>query len=140
MRPLSPKLSWTLSGQRYQRPTDARDLPLLTPFERPSCSAAHQSAAAGKNGVSEYRSADAGEKIGEIGDLLGCHRLQRLRHGGVVAVPAVVLVFPQGLGEIILALAGNARDIFAAGEIRLVAGAAGILLRPRPGPQPPRPA
>src|SRR5229473_511645 len=81
MRPLSPKLSWTLSGQRYQRPTDARDLPLLTPFERPSCSAAHPSAPSGNNGVSEYRSADAGEKIGEIGDLLGCHRLQRLRLG-----------------------------------------------------------
>src|SRR6266850_2432123 len=80
MRPLSPKLSWTLSGQRYQRPTDARDLPLLTPFERPSCSAAHPSAPSGNNGVSEYRSADAGEKIGEIEDLLGCHRLQRLRH------------------------------------------------------------
>src|SRR3979490_3602056 len=41
---VSPKSSLTLSGQRYQRPTDARDLPWLTPFETPSCSAAHTAA------------------------------------------------------------------------------------------------
>src|SRR5450759_483493 len=79
-------------------------------------------------------SAQPGEKISEIGDLIRRHRLQRFRHGGVIAVAAVVLVFPHGLGEIILALVGDTRDIFFAGEIGVVAGIAMILLRQRLAP------
>ncbi len=37
-------------------------------------------------------SAPPGQIIGEIGDLVRRHRLQRLGHGAVVTVPAVVLV------------------------------------------------
>src|SRR6202043_2085111 len=75
---------------------------------------------------------DSGEKIGKIVDLLCCHRLQDFRHGAVIAVAAVVLVFPHGLGEIILALIGDARDVVLAGKIGVVAGiAAGLLPRRR---------
>ena len=44
---------------------------------------------------------------------------------------AVVLVFDQSPGEIILALVGNARDVVGAGEIRLVAAIAVILINDR---------
>src|SRR5580692_5057043 len=76
-------------------------------------------------------SADPGEKIGQICDLLGRHRLQHFGHGAVVAVAAVVLVFPHGLGEVVLALVGEARDVVFAGKIRVVAGIAAMLLDQR---------
>ncbi|XSC48583.1 hypothetical protein ACF1BQ_026990 [Bradyrhizobium sp. RDT10] len=50
--------------------------------------------------------------MGEIGDLLWRDRRHHVRHAGVIAVTAVVLVLGKGLGEIILALVGDAGDVF----------------------------
>ena len=80
-------------------------------------------------------SAETGEIIGEIGDLVRRHRLQRFGHGAVIAMTAVVLVFAQGPGEVVLALIGDARDVILAGEVGVVAGVAVKLLRQRLAPR-----
>src|SRR5689334_15332036 len=75
--------------------------------------------------------AHAGDEIGEIGDLLRRDRRHHVSHAGVIAVAAVVLVFGKGLGEIVLALVGDARDVFLAGQIGVMAGVAAVLLHQR---------
>src|ERR1700719_2519282 len=72
--------------------------------------------------------AQSGEIVSQIGNLLRAHRLQHLRHGAVIAVAAIVLVLEHGLGEIVLALIGNPRNIVATGKIGVVAGSAVMLL------------
>src|SRR5580692_8472097 len=109
----SPKPFSIGSGQRVRRPTDARGLAWITPYQCPSCSAAPARAPLAKPRLSSRGSAQAGEIVGEIGDLLHRDRLQHLGHGAVIAVAAVVLVFGERLGEIILALVGDARDVVA---------------------------
>jgi hypothetical protein len=61
-------------------------------------------------------SAHTGEKIDEIRDLFRRYRLHHVGHGAVIAVPAVVLVFTERLGEIVLALVGDARETFSLPE------------------------
>ena len=51
---------------------------------------------------------------------------------------AVVLVLAKRLGEIILALVGDARDVVLAGKIRVVTAVAAVLLRDRQGARHPR--
>ena len=128
-RLLRRNLSSTGSGQRVRWPANARDLAWTTPYQRRPCSAGHGRAPSGNRRRRTQR--NTGEIIGEIGDLVRRHRLQHLRHGAVVAVAAVVLVFAQRLGEIVLALVGDARNVLLAGEIGVVAGVAMILLRQR---------
>ena len=70
--------------------------------------------------------AKARDGVGEIDDLCVGHRRQHLGHGGVVAVPRVVLVLAQRLDEIVLALVGDARNAFATGQIQIVAAVAAV--------------
>src|SRR6185437_9789997 len=134
MPPLSPTAFSILSGPRYPRPTNARGLAWITPYQPPTCSAAHARAPLRNSVVRGGKLAQAGKIISEIGDLLRCHRLQGFRHGRVIALAAVVLVLAKRLGEIILALVGNARNVLLAGEVGVVAGIAMILLRQRVTP------
>src|ERR1700692_432088 len=82
--------------------------------------------------------AESGDVIGKIGDLLLGNRTPHVGHGAVIAVAAVVLVFGQRLGEIVLALVGDARDVFLAGKIGIVAVVAEVLVRQRLAARPPR--
>ena len=84
-----------------------------------------------RGGLRQKRYAHPCDVIGEIGDLLRRHRAHHIGHGAVIAVAAVVLVLGERLGEIILALVGDARDVVGAGEIGLVAGIAAMLARRR---------
>src|SRR5689334_23569853 len=52
--------------------------------------------------------------IGQLRNLLRRHRPHHVGHGAVIAVAGVVLVFGKRLGEVILALVGNARDVLGA--------------------------
>src|SRR5271154_1086937 len=69
--------------------------------------------------------------IGEVEDLLFGDRTHHVRHGAVVAVAAVVLVFRKRLVEVILALIGKPRHVLLAGEIGVVAAVAAVRLRKR---------
>src|SRR5450756_466662 len=71
--------------------------------------------------------AEARDSVGEIDDLRVGHRRQHLGHGGVVAVPRIVLVFAQRLDQIVLALSGDARNVFAAGQIETMTVVAAVL-------------
>src|SRR5262245_13414405 len=79
-------------------------------------------------------SAETREKIGEIEDLLVADRVEYIRHRGIVAAARIVLVFPQRLHEVILALAGKAGHVLLTGIIPLVAEVATVLFDERPGP------
>src|SRR5262249_3468729 len=79
-------------------------------------------------------SAETREKIGEIEDLLVADRVEYIRHCGIVAAARVVLVFPQRLHEVILALAGKAGHVLLTGIIPLVAEVATVLFDERPDP------
>src|SRR5579872_4985933 len=67
--------------------------------------------------------------ISKVGDLLLGDRTHHVRHGAVVTVPRVVLVFGKRLGEVILALVGKPRHVFLAGKIRIVTKVAAVGLR-----------
>src|SRR5260370_18389541 len=82
--------------------------------------------------------AESGDVIGKIGDLLLGNRAHHVGHGAVMAVAAVVLVFGRRLGEIVLALVGDARDVLLAGKIGIVAVVAEVLVRQRLAPRDPR--
>jgi hypothetical protein len=82
-------------------------------------------------GIGGRGSAHAGDAIGEISSLIGRHGPHHVGHGAVIAVAAVVLVRAKRLLQLIFALAGDARDVVAAGKIRLGAGAAAKLLGER---------
>jgi hypothetical protein len=79
-------------------------------------------------------SAETREKIGEIEDLLVADQVEYIRHRGIVAAARVVLVFPQRLHEVILALAGKAGHVLLTGIIPLVAEVATVLFDEGPGP------
>src|SRR5215510_3297471 len=66
-------------------------------------------------------SADARQEVGQIEDLLVSDRVQHVRHRGIVGPARVVLVFPQGLHQVVLALAGQAGNALLAGIIAVVA-------------------
>src|SRR6185369_16904003 len=66
--------------------------------------------------------AHAGDVMGEIDNLLRRDRTHHVGHAAVVAMAAVVLVFAERLGEIILALTGDARDVFLPRQIGVVTG------------------
>src|SRR5579863_221185 len=69
--------------------------------------------------------------IGKVRNLLFRDLAHYISHGTVIAMPGVVLVFAKRLVEIILALVGEARHVFFAGKIGVVAGVAAVLLRQR---------
>ena len=79
--------------------------------------------------------AHTGDEIGEIGDLLRRDRRHHVGHGAVIAVAAVVLVLGKGLGEIILALVGDARDVLLAGKIRACGRYCSGAAAPAPAPR-----
>src|SRR5215475_16190966 len=79
-------------------------------------------------------SAKTGQKVGEIKDLLVIDRVEDISHRGVVAATRVVLVFPQCFHEVVLALAGEARNILFAGIIQVMAKVTAVLLDERPRP------
>ena len=58
-------------------------------------------------------------------------RRHHIGHAGVIAVAAVVLVLGKGLGEIVLALVGDARHVLLARQIGVVTGVAAVLLHQR---------
>ena len=62
----------------------------------------------------EVKLADAGDEIRQIGDLLRRDRAHHVGHAAVIAMAAVVLVLAKRLGEIVLALVGDARDVLLA--------------------------
>ena len=74
------------------------------------------------------RSAQARQVICELDQLRVVDRLQHLGHRRLVAVPSAALVFAQRLQQVILALVGEARDIFLPGKIRAVADIAVVEL------------
>src|SRR5206468_9185420 len=119
---LSPKPSFVLSGQPNRRPTDAKALALPTPCLQRTCSAGQRAKPAGKI------SARAGEIISEIADLLRRHWRHHVGHRGVIAGAGIALVFCERFGEVVLALVGNARDVFLAGKISVVAVIAAVLI------------
>src|SRR6267378_2587348 len=65
--------------------------------------------------------------IGEIDEILVLQRRHHRRHGGIVAAALVGLVFAQRPQKIVLALAGDARDLVLPGESRCVAEIAAVL-------------
>src|SRR4051794_40269561 len=125
--PPSPKLSSILSGSRGLQPTGARDLPLPTPFERPSFSVTEGAWPA--PGPHQADLTHSGEVISKIGDLLFGDRLHHVGHAAVIAVAAVILVFGKRLGEVVLALIGDPRDVLLAGKIGVMTAIATVLLR-----------
>src|SRR5262245_54801334 len=79
-------------------------------------------------------SAETGEVIGEIEDLLVADRVEYIRHRGIVTAARVVLVFPQRPHQVILALAGQAGNILFTGIVRVMAEVEAVLLDERPRP------
>src|SRR5262249_20601241 len=77
---------------------------------------------------------EAGEKIGQITNLLVADRVEYLWHGGVVGAARIVLVFAQRLHEVVLTLTGQPRHILFAGKIRVMAEVAPVLLDKLAGP------
>ena len=69
--------------------------------------------------------------MGEIDNLLGRDWRHHVGHAAIIAVAAVVLVLGKGLGEIVLALVGDARDVFFPRQIGVVTGVAAVLLHQR---------
>src|ERR1039457_2312120 len=65
--------------------------------------------------------AEAREVIGEIKNLRIVDGSEHPGHDAVVAVPSIVLILAHRLDEIVLALVGDARNTFAAGQIQIVA-------------------
>ena len=78
-------------------------------------------------------SAETSQQVGQIGNLLVTDRVKNIRHRGIVAAARVVLVFPQRLHEVVLALAGKAGNILFTGIVPVVAEVAAVLLDERPG-------
>lgn len=74
------------------------------------------------------------QKVGEIEDLPVADQVKNIRHRGIVAAARVVLVFPQRLDEVVLALAGEAGNILFTGIIPVMAEVTSVLLDECPGP------
>src|SRR5215472_4218590 len=66
-------------------------------------------------------------KVREIEDIGIGDRLEHLGHGGVVSRTHVPFILAHRLDEKILALTGNARNVVAPREIRIVADVAPVL-------------
>ena len=79
-------------------------------------------------------SAETRQKIGQIEDLLVTDQVKNIRHRGIVAAARVVLVFPQRLHEVVLALAGKTGNILFTRVIPVMAEVTAVLLDERPGP------
>src|SRR5450759_5364476 len=89
-----------------------------------------------------YRLTKPRNRICQIGDLGVCKRREYFRHDAVIAVSRIALVLAQSFREIVLALIGNVRNIFAASQIQTMTtvtamrrdqGAAGLNARGIPG-------
>ena len=63
-------------------------------------------------------SAQAGEVIGEVGELRLGHIMQRLDHRRFPGVPRVALVFLERFQQVVLALVGEPRHGLLPGKIR----------------------
>src|SRR5262249_44820361 len=72
------------------------------------------------------------EKIGEVENIRVGNRLEHIGHRRIVSGAYVALVLAHRLNEKILPLAGDARDVVAARQIRGMANVASILVRERP--------
>src|SRR5713226_1396225 len=72
------------------------------------------------------------QKVSQVEDLLVADQVKNIRHRGVVAAARVVLVFPQRLDEVVLALAGQAWNVLFSGIIPGMAEVAMVLLDERP--------
>src|SRR6266404_3615349 len=68
------------------------------------------------------------EIIGKFDNLRVANRLQYLGHRRVITVTRTGLIVAQGLGQVILTLTRQTRDIFLPGEIRPVADITSVLL------------
>src|SRR5882672_114728 len=76
-------------------------------------------------------SAQAGQKISEVENLLVADFVQNVGHRGIIAAARVVLECPHGFHEVVLALAGEAGNVALAGIISLVAEIAAVALGER---------
>src|SRR5664279_5808709 len=65
-----------------------------------------------------YRLTKPRNRICQIGDLGVCKRREYFRHDAVIAVSRIALVLAQSFREIVLALIGDVRNIFAASQIQ----------------------
>src|SRR5262245_17229620 len=73
------------------------------------------------------RSTEARDVIGEVQNLLVVDGCQDFGHGGIVTAANIVFVFAQRLHEVILTLAGDARNIIASRQIQTVTTVATVL-------------
>src|SRR5713226_2815959 len=71
------------------------------------------------------------KEISKLHEIRILHRIDDVRHPGVVAAARIVLVAAQGLEQVVLALAGEPGNVLAALKIRLVTEVAPILLGQR---------
>src|SRR5690349_7955295 len=71
----------------------------------------------------------ARDRVGEVDDVLIGHGRQHMAHEGVVAPPLVRIVLAQGIEQVVLTLAGVARDVHGTGEVWPVTEEATILLQ-----------
>ena len=72
--------------------------------------------------------AQAGEKMGEIEDIGVGHWIHHVRHRGIVAASRIALILAQRFDEIVLALAGQARNVLFPRKILVMAEIAPVLL------------
>src|SRR5947209_722331 len=71
----------------------------------------------------------AGDRVGEVEDVLVAERREHIAHAGVVAPPRIRLVLAQGLDQVVLTLRGDPRHVVGAGEIRAMTEEAAVLLQ-----------
>src|SRR3954464_12152412 len=77
--------------------------------------------------VRKFGSAQPRQIVSKIHDILVRHRPDYLVHRGIVTRTLPRLVVAQRLEQVVFALCGEPRHLLAAGEIRIVAGAAMVL-------------